>query len=733
MKGLALVVLTMELLRAQPLLTLPAAIQNPFRFTPPGTVVAAGFDATDNLYLAGSAEYFEYTGAPFVWPSMTTFLSPIQGVANFYVMKISGPSTPTPQVVYITGIGGAGLGAMAVDPTGNIYLAGYTSVSDFPTTPGSFQTSSATGGGFLLKLDPSGKKLVYSTLLDRGGTAINALAIDANGNAYVGGGTSGVTFPTTAGAFQSTNPPPQAAGEIYSVGFVSEFDPNGAKLLYSTLIGEPSSEVTVYVEQIGVDSTGAIHISGGFGYGGGHVNFPFTANAAYSSGPGFLAILSKTNPSLLYSTPLPFIPNGMEVDGSGDSYLGGSGLLKITYAGTIGYYAPNATGPFLVLSDGTAVVAGTAGSPNFPTRNTLMPCAPNLPQFSAAFSGSLYDSATLTMFDPSGNITFSTLLGGADGDAYIAALALDPNGALHVIGLVMIGPDLANSTGSTVDEWFPGGPIIDGSSGTEFAFMLNLSTVPQGLPAPSCLASGANFGFAPAVAGAVTTLFGSNLGPTIGVQYRLDANGLVPAQLDGTTITVGGVPAPILYAQDTQVNFIVPQHISGSTTNVCVTRSGVQSCIFAFTAQESPALFCVSLCDNAPLLAVLNQDGSLNSSSNPAAAGSVLQIFGTGMGPYGRSLPDGGIVQLPFANLASPVSAVFYGQSTPCGPFSFMPCYNPAPSFPATVLFAGAAPLEVVGVDQVNVLIPEAAVAGQATTLTLYIGNGGVSAYVSLK
>jgi uncharacterized protein (TIGR03437 family) len=546
----------------------------------------------------------------------------------------------------------------------------------------------------------------------------------------VGGGTSGVTFPTTAGSFQNTTPPPQPPGEV-SVGFVSEFDPNGAKLLYSTLIEEPSSEVTVYVHQISVDATGAIHVSGGFGYGGGHVNFPFTPNAAYTSGPGFLAILSKTNPNLLYSTPLPFIPTGMEVDSSGASYLGGSGLLKISYAGTIGYYAPNITGPFLVLSDGTAVVAGTASSPSFPTRNTLMPCVPNLPQAPATFFGP-YDSATLTTFDPSGNMTFSTLLSGPDGDTYIAAIALDPNGALHVIGLVTREAEPVITTGTTADEQFPGGPIIDASSGTEFAFMLNLSTVPQGLPAPSCLASGANFGFAPAAAGAITTLFGSNLGPTLGVQYQLDPHGLVPTQLDATTITVGGVPAPILYAQDTQVNFIVPQQISGSTTNICVTRSGVQSCIFAHTAPEWPAIFCVASCNIAPALAVLNQNGTLNSPSNPASAGSVLQIFGTGMGPYGRSLPDGAIVQPPFPNLANAASAIFYGQPEPCI-FPPRPCSNPIPSFPATVLFAGAAPLEVVGVDQVNVLIPEAAVTGGATTLTLSVGNGGAAANVWLK
>jgi len=65
----------------------------------------------------------------------------------------------------------------------------------------------------------------------------------------------------------------------------------------------------------------------------------------------------------------------------------------------------------------------------------------------------------------------------------------------------------------------------------------------------------------------------------------------------------------------------------------------------------------------------------------------------------------------------------------PCDPG---PCTAPTP-FPATVLFAGAAPLEVVGVDQVNVLIPQAAVTGGAVTLTLNVGNGAVSANVYLS
>jgi uncharacterized protein (TIGR03437 family) len=154
----------------------------------------------------------------------------------------------------------------------------------------------------------------------------------------------------------------------------------------------------------------------------------------------------------------------------------------------------------------------------------------------------------------------------------------------------------------------------------------------------------------------------------------------------------------------------------------------VQSCIFSFTAQIRPAIFCISSCNSGGSFAVLNQDGTLNSSSNPAAAGSVLQVFGTGMGPYAQSLPDGSIVPPPVANFASTMGAGFYAN---CPAQFAMPCYL-LPEFPAAVLFAGAAPLEVVGVDQVNVLVPNAAVA-EAATLTLQIGSSSASANVRLK
>ena len=94
---------------------------------------------------------------------------------------------------------------IAVDTSGNAHVTGYTTSSDFPTTPGAFQT---TYGGsldaFLTELNPTGTGLVYSTYLGgNSGDSGSGIAVDTSGNAYVTGNASS-RFPTTPGAFQTT-------------------------------------------------------------------------------------------------------------------------------------------------------------------------------------------------------------------------------------------------------------------------------------------------------------------------------------------------------------------------------------------------------------------------------------------------------------------------------------------------------------------------------------------------
>src|SRR5207244_1875270 len=138
-------------------------------------------------------------------------------------------------LVYSTYLGGSGEdqgNSIAVDYSGNAYVTGSSTSPDFPTTAGAYQTTSPGAGPhvFMTELDPSGAP-VYSTYL--GGTGNDwgqAIAEEGSGNSYVTGYTNSRDFPI-AHALQTTYP-----GGTYHV-FVTELDPNGATLVYSTYLG----------------------------------------------------------------------------------------------------------------------------------------------------------------------------------------------------------------------------------------------------------------------------------------------------------------------------------------------------------------------------------------------------------------------------------------------------------------------------------------------------------------
>src|SRR5207237_8699023 len=142
-------------------------------------------------------------------------------------------------VIYSTYIGGNGpnngndlLQSMAVDPAGNVYLAGNTYSTDDPTV-NAYQASNAGGSDiFLTKIDPTGSALIYSTYL--GGSNFDFafdVAVDTSGSAYLTGYVISSDFPTTSGAFQPGFG--GGAGDAY----VTKFSPDGQALEYSTYIG----------------------------------------------------------------------------------------------------------------------------------------------------------------------------------------------------------------------------------------------------------------------------------------------------------------------------------------------------------------------------------------------------------------------------------------------------------------------------------------------------------------
>ena len=190
-------------------------------------------DASGNAFVTG------YTSSSNFPTTAGAYDATFNGGSDAFVTKLNPTGTG---LVYSTFLGGSGSSSssdsgsgIAVDASGNAFVTGYTSSSNFPTTAGAYDAT-ANGGtdAFVTKLNPTGTGLVYSTFL--GGSERdygNGIAVDASGNAFVTGYTDSSNFPTTAGAYDAT-----ANGG--SDAFVTKLNPTGTGLVYSTFLGGSS-------------------------------------------------------------------------------------------------------------------------------------------------------------------------------------------------------------------------------------------------------------------------------------------------------------------------------------------------------------------------------------------------------------------------------------------------------------------------------------------------------------
>jgi len=204
--------------------------------------------------------------------------------------------------------------------------------------------------------------------------------------------------------------------------------------------------------------------------------------------------------------------------------------------------------------------------------------------------------------------------------------------------------------------------------------------------------------------GEIVVVYGSGLGPKSLSGLSLDANGNIAVSSGGTRVLVGGVAAPIIYAEDSQVAAIIPFEETAPGTNVVVEFQGTQSAPFpvAITG-TAPGVFTTNQRGTGQAAAV-NQDGSLNSPALPAAKGSYLTVFLTGQGQLNPEGVDGAISGANPALPAAQVTAKLGGVD-------------------ALVQYAGNAPLETNGLLQVNLQVPSSAPSGAAVPLIIQIGN----------
>jgi hypothetical protein len=280
--------------------------------------------------------------------------------------------------------------AVAVDSTGSSYVTGWTSSTDFPITPGAYQTTApgGTADAFVAKLAPDGKSLVYATYLGGSDQDIGAaIAVDSAGSAYVAGRTLGTDFPTTPGAYKTTAPGGPADG------FVTKLSPDGQTLAYSTYLGGSDQD---NAQGIAVDSAGSAYVTGYTDSG----NFPTSGGAFQTTLGGtrddFVTKLAPGGNTLVYST-----------------YLGGTGDEGEFHAG------------IAVDSAGSAYVTDKTDSADFPTT----PGA-----YDRTLRGSL-DAFVSKLASDGTTLLYSTYLGGSsDEDFSGGGVAVDSAGSAYVIG-----------------------------------------------------------------------------------------------------------------------------------------------------------------------------------------------------------------------------------------------------------------------------------------------------------
>ncbi|MEW6741723.1 MAG: SBBP repeat-containing protein [Planctomycetota bacterium] len=293
-----------------------------------------------------------------------------------------------PGLVYGTFLGGSdedGGYSIAVDSSGAALVTGRTGSSDFPTTPGAYDTTYDGIDAFVAKFSASGSSLLYGTFLGGSGDDYGyAIVVDSSGAALVTGGTWSSDFPTNPGAYDTTY-------NGYTDAFVAKLSASGSSLLYGTFLGGSNYD-NGYA--IAVDSSGAALVTG-YTYSS---NFPTTPGAydttfnGYYSSDAFVAKLSASGSTLLYGT-----------------FLGGS--------------SDDAGCAIAVDSSGAALVTGETYSSNFPTT----PGA-----YDTTFSGGT-DAFVVKLSASGSSLLYGTFLGGSDWD-YGYAIAVDSSGAALVTG-----------------------------------------------------------------------------------------------------------------------------------------------------------------------------------------------------------------------------------------------------------------------------------------------------------
>jgi uncharacterized protein (TIGR03437 family) len=553
---------------------------------------ALAVDSAGNAYITGVT-----TSPDFPVTSSNLATPPSMNTERSFVAKLS----PTGEIMFSALLGGSTNSyaqAVAVNASGQVLVSGLSIDAGFPSTPGAYSIQDTSFAPFLLELDSTGTRLVFSAT----GIGGNALAFDSAGNIYMAGTTGSLTYPTTPGTYQATFPVFQTCiapchGSFQGPNqYVTKLDPTGAKLIFSTAV---SGTGDTQNRGLAVDSAENVYLSGLAGAG-----YPYTvAFPTPPLGPALavlatpaLPFLTKLDPNgtkLLYSIPVGGV--GVQVDSSGSAYVGG-------VLGAVPNYLYDIAAALPALGD--------------------IPPGCFLP---STIQGT---SAYVAQVDSSGNILGSQFIGGSS--LALSGVALSGS-TLWMTGATSL-PDFPLTANTLTVSNLKPTPVPGSYLG---AVNFKAPQPAAGTPQVGCIVDAADLQPAgPIVPYQLLTIFGTGLGPTAPVSATDNATTL----LGGVSVTIDSLPAPLLYVSANQINVAVPDIYVGPPAVMQLSVNGVSAPPLQFPATaKHPSLF--DYPENfqynfAEFQAVaLNADGSLNSAGNPAQLGSVISVFVNGLAP----------------------------------------------------------------------------------------------------
>jgi len=456
---------------------------------------AIAIDSSGAIYVTGDTMSADFPGTS---PSAFTG-------DNVFVAKLDPTGSTLVYADYIGGNGASTGTAIALDGTDEVYVAGSTNATDFPSVSAIQRSAAGNTDGFLTEVSSDGSALLFSTYL--GGSDMDSptgVAVDGSGAAYVAGWTMSTDFPVSS-AYQ-TSASPNGGGQYGTYGFLSKVSSDKTALVYSTYLGGSGTVIQTcsgspcwfepgsYISGLALDASGNAYVTGITNTN----DFPTTTGAyltSYSNAQNMpVSFVAKFNTSgtIGYSTYL-YGSGGNEtnasaiaVDNTGSAYVTGAttsdGTFPITST-TICNPMLSGTGcNYAFVTKFNAAGTGLAYSTFLGLNNAALPAAIALDSLndayilSVTYTGSFGTVNGIESFTNSGSDLllveidplasaelFATYFGGTTAGAYAAGLAIDGSGDIYAGG-VSSATDLPATLGA----------FQTASNGGDDAFLLKI-------------------------------------------------------------------------------------------------------------------------------------------------------------------------------------------------------------------------------------------------------------------